>query len=65
MGGAAMVGLGPALVRPYKRVLVANGDGELLMNTGAPATMAVRNPANLAILCVDNGHCDEIGYWRR
>ena len=60
-----MIGLGLALVRPYKRVLVANGDGELLMNIGAPATIAVRNPANLAISCVENGHCGQTGYWRR
>jgi hypothetical protein len=34
MGGAAMIGLGLALARPDKRVLVATGDGELLMNIG-------------------------------
>ena len=42
-------------------VLVATGDGELLMNIGALATIAVLNPANLAILCVDNGHYGETG----
>ena len=62
MGGAAMIGLGLALARPDKRVLVATGDGELLMNVGALATIAVLNPANLAILCVDNGHYGETGY---
>ena len=62
MGGAAMIGLGLALARPEKRVLVVTGDGELLMNVGALATIAVLNPANLAILCVDNGHYGETGY---
>jgi thiamine pyrophosphate-dependent acetolactate synthase large subunit-like protein len=62
MGGAAMIGLGLALARPDKRVLVATGDGELLMNIGALATIAVLNPANLAILVVDNGHYGETGY---
>jgi phosphonopyruvate decarboxylase len=62
MGGAAMIGLGLALARPDKRVLVVTGDGELLMNVGALATIAVMNPANLAILCVDNGHYGETGY---
>jgi thiamine pyrophosphate-dependent acetolactate synthase large subunit-like protein len=62
MGGAAMIGLGLALARPDKRVLVVTGDGELLMNVGALATIAVLNPANLAILCVDNGHYGETGY---
>src|SRR5882724_5900872 len=33
MGGACMIGLGLALARP--EVLVATGDGELLMNIGA------------------------------
>jgi Thiamine pyrophosphate enzyme, C-terminal TPP binding domain len=62
MGGACMIGLGLALARPDKRVLVATGDGELLMNLGALATIAVLNPANLTILCVDNGHYGETGY---
>jgi thiamine pyrophosphate-dependent acetolactate synthase large subunit-like protein len=62
MGGAAMIGLGLALARPDRRVLVVTGDGELLMNVGALATIAVMNPPNLAILCVDNGHYGETGY---
>ena len=62
MGGAAMIGLGLALARPDKRVLVATGDGEILMNVGALATIAVMNPANLSILVVDNGHYGETGW---
>jgi thiamine pyrophosphate-dependent acetolactate synthase large subunit-like protein len=62
MGGAAMIGLGLALARPDKRVLVVTGDGELLMNVGALATIGVMNPPNLAVLCVDNGHYGETGY---
>jgi phosphonopyruvate decarboxylase len=62
MGAACMVGLGLALARPDRRVLVVTGDGELLMNVGALATIAVMNPANLAIVCVDNGHYGETGY---
>jgi phosphonopyruvate decarboxylase len=62
MGGAAMIGLGLALARPDKRVLVVTGDGELLMNIGSLATIAVLNPPNLAIVCVDNGHYGETGY---
>jgi thiamine pyrophosphate-dependent acetolactate synthase large subunit-like protein len=60
--GAACMGLGLALARPHKRVLVVTGDGELLMNVGALASIAVMNPANLAILCVDNGHYGETGW---
>jgi thiamine pyrophosphate-dependent acetolactate synthase large subunit-like protein len=62
MGAAAMMGLGLALARPDKRVLVVTGDGELLMNVGALATIAIADPANLAILCVDNGHYGETGW---
>jgi thiamine pyrophosphate-dependent acetolactate synthase large subunit-like protein len=62
MGGACMIGLGLALARPDRRVLVVTGDGELLMNVGALATIAVMNSPNLAILCVDNGHYGETGY---
>ena len=62
MGGACMIGLGLALARRERRVLVVTGDGELLMNLGALATIAVMNPPNLAIVCVDNGHYGETGY---
>jgi phosphonopyruvate decarboxylase len=62
MGGAAMIGLGLALARPDKRVLVVTGDGDLLMNIGALATIGVLNPPRLSILCVDNGHYGETGY---
>jgi phosphonopyruvate decarboxylase len=62
MGAAVSIGLGLALARPDKRVLVAAGDGELLMNVGALATVGILNPPNLSILCVDNGHYGETGY---
>ena len=62
MGAAASMGLGLALARPDKRVLVITGDGELLMNVGTLATIAVLNPHNLSIVCVDNGHYGETGY---
>ena len=62
MGAACMMGLGLALARPDKRVLVVTGDRELLMNLGALAAIAVLDPSNLAILCVDNGHYGETGW---
>jgi phosphonopyruvate decarboxylase len=62
MGAAVSMGLGLALARPDRKVLVATGDGELLMNVGALATASVLNPPNLRILCVDNGHYGETGY---
>ena len=62
MGSATSMGLGLALARPDRRVLVVTGDGELLMNVGSLATAAVVNPPNLAVVCVDNGHYGETGY---
>lgn len=61
MGAAVSVGLGLALAAPDRRVLVVTGDGELLMNVGALATVAVMRPPNLAVVCVDNGHYGETG----
>src|SRR5579871_4591658 len=54
MGSAAMIGLGLATAQPNKPVLVITGDGEQLMGLGALATVAVRKPANLAIVVLDN-----------
>jgi len=61
MGGAAMIGLGLAVARPDRRVLVITGDGELLMGLGSLATIAVEAPRNVAILIVDNERYGETG----
>jgi len=41
---------------------VVTGDGELLMNVGALATIAAVNPPNLSILVIDNARYGETGY---
>jgi thiamine pyrophosphate-dependent acetolactate synthase large subunit-like protein len=61
MGAAAMVGLGLAIARPDRRVLVVTGDGEMLMGLGALATIGVQRPPNLAIAVFDNGRYGETG----
>jgi thiamine pyrophosphate-dependent acetolactate synthase large subunit-like protein len=61
MGGAAMMGLGLALAQPAQKVLVITGDGEMLMGIGAVATIAVRKPANLSVVVLDNEHYSETG----
>lgn len=61
MGGAVMVGLGLALAQPTRRVLVVTGDGEMLMGLGSLATVAHRNPPNLVVAVLDNGHYGETG----
>ena len=61
MGGAAMVGLGLAIARPDRPVLVVTGDGDMLMGLGALATIGVQAPPNLAIAVFDNGRYAETG----
>lgn len=61
MGGACMMGLGLALARPSRRVLVITGDGDLLMGLGSLATIAVQRPRNLAVVVLDNARFGETG----
>lgn len=61
MGGAVSIGLGLALAQPSRRVLVITGDGEMLMGIGSLATVAVKAPANLAIVVLDNERYGETG----
>jgi thiamine pyrophosphate-dependent acetolactate synthase large subunit-like protein len=61
MGAAAMVGLGLAIAKPDRRILVVTGDGEMLMGLGALATIGVQRPPNLAIAVFDNGRYGETG----
>jgi thiamine pyrophosphate-dependent acetolactate synthase large subunit-like protein len=55
MGLAASIGLGVALARPERAVLVLDGDGNVLMNLGTLATIAAVAPRNLRHVCFDNG----------
>ena len=61
MGGALSMGLGLALARPDRRVLVITGDGEMLMGQGAIATAAAAGPGNLSIAVLDNESYGETG----
>lgn len=61
MGGAVPMGLGLALMQPTRRILVVTGDGELLMNFSALATVTVSGARNIAIVCVDNERYGETG----
>src|SRR5947209_19573530 len=54
MGQAPALGLGLALARPDRGVIVINGDGCMLMNLGSLVTIA-SFPANLYLLIMDNG----------
>ena len=61
MGGAVPMGLGLALAQPKRRVLVVTGDGEILMGLTALPTVAVKRPANLAVVVLDNERYGETG----
>lgn len=61
MGGAVSMGLGLALARPEDRVLVLTGDGELLMGLGSLSTVGHQQPANLAVVVLDNERYGETG----
>lgn len=64
MGGSTSMGLGLALAQPDKSVVVVTGDGEQLMGIGSLATIAAKQPSNLTIVVLDNGHYGETGMQR-
>jgi phosphonopyruvate decarboxylase len=64
MGGASAIGLGLALAQPDQSVVVITGDGEQLMGIGSLGTIAVKQPKNLTIVVLDNGHYGETGMQR-
>lgn len=64
MGGATSIGLGLALAQPDQSVVVITGDGEQLMGIGSLGTIAAKQPKNLSIVVLDNGHFGETGMQR-
>lgn len=55
MGQAPTLGLGLALARPDRRVVVLNGDGCMLMNLGCLVTIAEQQPQNYSLVVLNNG----------
>ncbi|HEB02186.1 MAG TPA: sulfopyruvate decarboxylase subunit beta [Nitrospirae bacterium] len=60
MGMATPIGLGVSLFTDRK-VFVIDGDGSLLMNPGALATVSAAAPGNLTILAIDNASYGSTG----
>lgn len=60
MGMATPIGLGIAL-STERRVFVIDGDGSILMNAGALATVALTGPENLTIIAMDNASYGSTG----
>ena len=54
MGLASSIGLGLALARPERKVMVLDGDGSVLMNLGTLATIAHHAPENYQLVILDN-----------
>jgi sulfopyruvate decarboxylase subunit beta len=61
MGLASSMGLGIALARPERRVVVFDGDGSVLMNLGGLTTLARYRPANLVHVVFDNESLLSVG----
>ncbi len=61
MGKASSMGLGIALARPDKRVIVLDGDGSLLMNLGSLVTVAGMAPRNLVHVVLEGHSYDTSG----
>jgi thiamine pyrophosphate-dependent acetolactate synthase large subunit-like protein len=61
MGMASSIGLGLALARPDKRVVILDGDGSLLMNLSALPTAHMAGANNLVHVVWDNGGWDITG----
>jgi phosphonopyruvate decarboxylase/sulfopyruvate decarboxylase subunit beta len=54
MGLASPIALGVALAQPARKVIVFDGDGNLLMSLGMLAQIAAAKPANLVHIVFDN-----------
>lgn len=54
MGHAADFGMGLALARPERRVIVFMGDGGLLMSLGSLVTIGRYGPPNLVVFLLEN-----------
>ncbi len=55
MGLATPIALGVALAQPQRKVFALDGDGSMLMQLGAFATVAASGVKNLAAIIWDNG----------
>ncbi|MGQ0811486.1 MAG: thiamine pyrophosphate-dependent enzyme [Nitrospiraceae bacterium] len=54
MGVAPAIGLGVALAKPNKKVVIFDGDGNVLMGMGTLATVGALKPKNFIHLVFDN-----------
>lgn len=61
MGCVVPLALGVAVGLPHRRIVALDGEGSLLMNLGALATLGNENPPNLLTVVFDNGSYESSG----
>jgi sulfopyruvate decarboxylase subunit beta len=61
MGLASSMGLGIALAKPERQVVVFDGDGSILMNLGGLTTLARYRPPNMVHVVFDNESLLSVG----
>lgn len=61
MGCASSLGLGLALSKKNKDIIVIDGDGSVLMRMGSLATIGYYNPSNMVHILLDNYSYDSTG----
>lgn len=64
MGLASSIGLGVALCKPDRKVIVLDGDGNVLMAMGTLAMIAAEAPKNLVHVVIDNEVYESTGRQR-
>ena len=64
MGLASSIGLGVAMCKPDKKVIIIDGDGNVLMALGTLAMIAAEAPKNLIHVVIDNEVYESTGSQR-
>ena len=64
MGLASSIGLGVALCKPDRKVIVLDGDGNVLMSMGTLAMISAEAPNNLVHVVIDNEVYESTGKQR-
>jgi sulfopyruvate decarboxylase subunit beta len=64
MGLASSIGLGVALCKPDRKVIILDGDGNVLMAMGTLAMIAAEAPKNLVHVVIDNEVYESTGKQR-
>lgn len=61
MGHSSMIGLGIAVSQPQRHVVVLDGDGALIMHTGAMAIIGQHKPRHFLHVVINNGAHETVG----